>query len=214
MKTAEQFFSPDEREQIRAAVMAAEATTSGEIASMIVDASDCYREAEALGAVLLSGLLSVVVAVAIHHVTIWTYIPLVFVLYFPSRVVFRLVPRLKLPFVGRRRLVEAVRERAVRAFYEKGLFRTRHETGILIFISILERKVWILGDRGINEKIPPDFWQGLVGEMVRGLRDGRPCEALCSVIAGCGAELSRHFPRRSDDVNELRDTVLTEASTS
>lgn len=210
MKSAEEFFTLQERERIRAAVTEAEGSTSGEIATMVVDASDSYREAEILGAVLLAGLLAVILAVAIHHVTLWSYIPLVVLLYFPSGYLFRFMPRLKLPFVGRGRIAEAVRERAVRAFYEKGLYRTRQETGILVFISLLEHKVWILGDRGINERIDPRFWQELAARLAQGLREGRACEALCSVVSGCGAELSRHFPRRADDLNELRDEILTE----
>lgn len=120
MKRAEEFFTPKERERVRAAVAETERGTSGEIATMVVDASDSYREAEILGAVLLSGLLSVIVAVTIHHVTIWSYIPLVVLLYFPSWYLFRRAPRLKLPFAGRRRLAEAVRERAVRASTKRG----------------------------------------------------------------------------------------------
>ncbi len=154
---AELFFSSAEMERIRNAVAAAEAATSGEIVTMVVAESDSYREAETLGAVLLAGLVSIAVAVVLHHVTIWTYIPLVFVLFPAARAGMRRMPRLKLPFVGRARLAEAVRERAVRAFYERGLYRTRQETGVLIFISLLEHKVWILGDRGINAKIPPGF---------------------------------------------------------
>ena len=102
-----------------------------------------------------------------------------------------------------------MRERALAAFYQKGLYRTKDQTGILIFISLLERKVWILGDRGINEKIEPGHWQSLAGELARGIRVGRGGEALCRVIAGCGSELARHFPRRRDDRNELTDDIIT-----
>ena len=98
----------------------------------------------------------------------------------------------------------------MRAFYEKGLYRTRHETGILVFISIFERKVWILGDRGINARIPAESWQQLVQSLTAGIREGHACEALCSVIARCGEELARHFPRESDDRNELQDEILPE----
>ncbi|KAF0216269.1 MAG: hypothetical protein FD174_3723 [Geobacteraceae bacterium] len=207
-KTAHNFFSEAEKEKIRQAVTAAEACTSGEIATMVVDASDSYREAETLGSVLVAGLVAVIVAVAIHHVTIWTYIPLVCLLFFPVRWLFRRYPHLKLPFVGRRRIAEAVRERAIRAFYEKGLHKTRDETGILIFVSLLEHKVWILGDRGINAKIAPESWRHFAGELSQGLRETRACEALLSVIAGCGEELARHFPRKAGDVNELTDEIL------
>jgi putative membrane protein len=203
------FFSGEEKERIRRAVAEAEAGSSGEIATMVVEASERYREAEQLGALLVAGLVAIVGAVLLHHVTIWTYIPLVCLLFFPILLLFRRFPRLKLSFVGPRRQAEAVRDRALRAFYENGLHRTREETGILIFISTLERKVWILGDRGINGRIPPDFWQALAGELAAGLRAGRAADTLCRVIAGCGSELARHFPRRADDRNELSDEVLS-----
>ena len=87
-----------------------------------------------------------------------------------------------------------MRERCVHAFYEKGLHRTSGETGVLIFISVLERKVWIIGDRGINERIAPETWHELVRELTTGIREGRACTALCCVIGRCGAILTEHFP--------------------
>jgi putative membrane protein len=206
--TTTHFFSPAEQETIRRAVEEAETRSSGEIATMVVAESDRYLEAEKFGALLLAALVAVVVAVVGHHVTIWTYIPVVCILFYPALLLFRRFPKLKLPFAGNRRQSEAVRDRAVVAFYQQGLYRTREETGILIFISLNERKVWILGDRGINERIPSGYWEGLAGELAAGLRAGRGAEAVCSVIAECGAELARHFPRRADDTNELRDEII------
>ena len=206
---AKDFFTPEEQERIRQAVIAAEAVTSGEIATMVVERSDSYREAETLGAVLCAGLIAIVAAIASHHVTIWSYIPFVFIFFFPARWFIARVPALLRPFIGPRRLAEAVRERAVRAFYEKELHRTRHETGILIFVSLFERKVWILGDRGINARIPAESWRHLAGTLAEGLREGRALEALCTVIDKCGVELARHFPREADDTNELPDDVMS-----
>jgi putative membrane protein len=207
--TTTDFFSPAEQEAIRRAVEEAETRSSGEIVTMVVQESDRYLEAEKLGALLVAALVALVLAVVARHVTIWTYIPVVCLLFFPTLLLFRRFPRLKLPFAGARRQGEAVRERALTAFYQKGLYRTREETGILIFISLNERKVWILGDRGINEKIQPGYWEGLAGELASGIRAGRGGEAILSVIAECGSELARHFPRRADDLNELPDDLLT-----
>lgn len=205
---AHDYFTAAEKEAIREAVTRAEAVTSGEIATMVVSESDRYREAEALGALLLSGFIGVVAAVLLHHVTIWSYIPLVVLLYFPVLFLLRHFPRLKLSFVGPRRLAEAVSERALVAFYQQGLYRTRLESGVLIFISLLERKVWIVGDRGINEKIPPGYWKSLAERLALGLKEGRGAAALCEVIAACGKELEQHFPRRDDDRNELSDEII------
>lgn len=205
------FFTPAERERIRQAVVAVEATTSGEIATMVVAMSDRYREAAALGAVLGAALAALVIAIISQHVTIWTFLPLTFLLYFPLRLLLDRYPLPVRSLIGNRRLHDAVRDRAVRAFYEQGLYRTRHETGILIFISLFEHKVWILGDRGINARIAPENWQRLVVALTAGIKKGSACEALCHVIAQCGTELARHFPRESDDVNELADDLLSEA---
>ena len=207
-KKVKDFFTKDEKETIRQAVAAAERGTSGQIATMVVDESDSYREAALCGVLFLSGFIALVVSIVIHHVTIWSYIPLAFLLSLPSTVIFKRFPRLKLSFVGKKRLEEAVRERAVRAFFEKRLYRTTNETGILIFISLLERKVWILGDRGINARIQPESWGNLATELATGLHEGQACNALCSVIASCGAELARHFPRKADSGNELPDELI------
>lgn len=207
-KKVKEFFSKEEKALIRQTVAAAEAGTSGQIATMVVAESDSYREAQLLGVMFLSGLLALVVSIIIRHVTIWSYIPLVFILCLPTLFLFVRFPRLKLAFVGRRRLNEAVRNRAVKAFFEKGLYRTRDETGVLIFISLLERKVWILGDRGINARIRPESWGGLAADLAAGIRGGRACSALCAVITSCGSELGRHFPKRPDTGNELPDEVI------
>jgi len=231
-KKSASFFTEEENARIRAEVEKAEANTSGEIVVMVVDRSDSYREAEILGAVLAAAFCGFLLEIALqigyllfsnsgwgsgakmdaelvlHGVSLWTYIPLVIILFFPLRFLFRRREELKLPFVGRKRIDEAVRERAVRGFFEKQLYRTRDETGILIFLSLLEHKVWILADRGINSRLPHDQWKGLAHDLSLGMREKRACEALCSVISSCGDELARHFPRKDDDTNELPDHVL------
>ena len=207
-KKADNFFSEPEKQEISILVKKAECKTSGEIAIMVVDGSDSYRETEILGALLLSSFIALVVVVSLHHVTVWSYIPAVIILWFPALYLMRGFPRFKLAFAGKKRLEEAIRERAVRAFFEKKLYRTRGETGILIFISILERKVWILGDRGINERIDPNSWLALAGELAGKIRGGDAFGGLCAVIEKLGRILEEHFPQEADDTNELPDEVI------
>jgi len=205
---AHTFFSDEEKERIRQAVKDAESRTSGEIATMVVDHSDRYHEAEVLGGILVAGLAALIIAVAVQHVTIWSYIPMVCVLYIPARLLFIRVPRLKFPFINKLRMMHAVRERAVRAFYEKGLYKTRDENGVLIFISIQERKVWIIGDRGVDRVIPHATWQTHAREISAGIKKGDACASLCTVIGKCGQVLGEHFPRKEDDTNELPDDLI------
>ncbi len=235
MKTkAVDYFSPEDKGLIKNAIEKAEAITSGEIAIMVVDRSDSYREAAALGAVILSGLFSLILEIILvilfnpNHwwtngggwlparlissvrdsLLVWHYIPLVFILYFPIRYLLMKLPELRIRFMSRRRIDEVVRERAERAFYEKGLYKTRDETGIIIFISLLERTVWILGDRGINSKISAEFWRERAQELTKGIKEKNHGQAAAGIINRCGEELARFFPRKPDDTNELSDEVL------
>ena len=59
-----------------------------------------------------------------------------------------------------------------------------------------------------HERIAPETWHELVRDLTAGIREGRACTALCSVITRCGAILAEQFPRKPDDVNELADEVL------
>lgn len=207
-KKADIFFSESEKEKIRSLVKKAEHETSGEIAIMVTDESDSYREAEVLGSLLLSSLIAMIVSVSIHHVTIWSFIPAVLFFWLPAHYLMRRFPRLKLSLVGKKRLEEAVRERAIRAFFEKGLYRTREETGILVFISLLEHKVWILGDRGINQRIDQHLWITIAGNLADKIRANCAFEGLCITIEKLSAMLAEHFPKKADDTNELPDEMI------
>ncbi len=233
-KKGADFFTSQEKELIKQAVEKAESSTSGEIAVMVVDESDSYREAAVLGSFVSSGLLALLAEILYtvsvyynqvwthstawsfaqiffeikNHITVWMYIPILFVLYFPCAYFMKKLPGLKILFMSGRRIEEIVSERALRAFYEKGLYRTRDETGILIFISLLERRVWILGDRGINTRIPAGFWKDRSEELTGGIRKKSHGKAVVEIISQCGAELARHFPRKPDDTNELSDNVI------
>jgi putative membrane protein len=200
-------LSPEQQAAIRAAVSKAESHTSGEIVPLLVAQSDDYREAAAQASVIIAAALSLSLALIIHDTSVWFFLPTAFVLYFPIMAVVLRLPLLKLAFTPAARVSEVVRQQAMRIFYEKGLHRTRDGNGILIFISLLERKVWILGDRGINAVIPPERWVALASALSSGIRQGQLTEALAGVIAEMGDVLRQHFPSRHDDVNELPDLM-------
>ena len=182
----------------------------GEIAVMIVDRSDPYLEAEIGGGVLLGSLLSLSVTLLFFHSSLWTYIPLSLVLFFPFRRLIAGTPVLKRIFILPLKKEEAVRKRALLAFYEKGLYRTRLNTGVLFFISLLEKKVWVLADKGIYEKIQQQTLDRFAAKVSQGIRLGRACETLCRAIEEMGERLAEHFPLIEGDMDELPNDVLTE----
>lgn len=200
-------LSKDHQAAIQAAVMKAEASTSGEIVPMLVTQSDDYREGGAQAAAIMALLLALAASITLRDTSVWFFLPIALALYFPLLALFHRLPRLKLALTPATRVSEIVRLRAIHAFYERGLHRTRDENGILIFISLLERKVWILGDRGINAVIPAERWNSLASGLTAGIRDGHMSEALVTTIAEIGNILSKHFPRKTDDTNELPDLL-------
>ena len=207
---AHRFFSPEEKERLKTMTREAESRTIGEIVVIVVDRSDHYIEAEVLGSVLLGSLLSLILTVLFFHSSIWSYIPLTFIFFFPCWFLFIRVEALKKLFIGIRKKEETVRLRAERAFFEKGLYRTKKNTGVLFFLSLLERKVWVLADKGIHEKMDQGTLDRFANEVSRGIKEGRACDALSKAIQEIGALLSQHFPITPDDTDELPDEVITE----
>jgi putative membrane protein len=207
---ADQFFTAEEKERLKATTQEVESRTIGEIVVMVVDRSDRYLEAEVFGGVLLGSLLSLILTLLFFHSSIWSYIPLSFIFFFPCRVLFRRTDALKRLFIGIGRREEAVRMRAERSFFEKGLYKTKKNTGVLFFLSLLERKVWVLADKGIYEKMDQETLNRFAHEVSRGIKEGRACEALSQAIQEIGELLSRYFPITPDDTDELPNAVLTE----
>lgn len=102
----------------------------------------------------------------------------------------------------------AVDARARQLFAERGLYKTRERSGVLILIAELERRVSILADEGIHARLGPDEWRRDVDEIRAAIRAGRAVDGLSGVIQQLGEKLSDSFPRSDDDADELTDAVL------
>jgi putative membrane protein len=104
----------------------------------------------------------------------------------------------------RRRSVES----AARAtFVERGVSRTRERTGILVYVSCLEREVSVVPDKGVTDVIPPDAWAHALSALKQAVASNAGPGALAAAFAPLGALLARELPVRGDDVDELPDTV-------
>lgn len=207
---AEHLFSEEEKERIKATTRDVESRTIGQIVVMVVGSSDPYAEADILGGVLLGCLVSFILTALFFHSSMWYFVPMSVVFFFPGEWVVKQGVTLKGLLISNEIKEHAVSRRALSAFYEHGLYETQKHTGVLFFISLLERKVWILADKGIHEKIGQERLSQFATLVSQGMRDRRPCEGLCEAIRKIGELLSEHFPMVPGDTNELPDDVITE----
>jgi len=205
---AEIFFTDEEKERIRQAVIAAESKTAGEIVPMLVTSSARYTEVELIG--LIVGLLVGMVAEFLwsdpwgsQFLNLWPVAG--------ALVGFLLcrIPAIKRLVTPRSRVAEAVHSLALASFTQHGLHYTRDHTGILILVSLLEHRVEVLADRGINAKVEAGTWREISKLLVDGLKSKQACEAFCRAIARSGEILAMHFPRQPDDKDELPDSLVT-----
>ena len=97
--------------------------------------------------------------------------------------------------------------RAVAVFEHLGMHRTAARHGVLIYVSVGDHKLAVLGDHGIHERVGQVYWERLVDAVLAHFREERPRDGLLHAVAEVGAVLARHFPRRPGDVNELSDLV-------
>ena len=97
---------------------------------------------------------------------------------------------------------------AKKEFYKLGVDKTRDKTGILIFILLEKKQFYILADKGINEIVPENTWDRIKEEMLRMFREGDFCKGIIHGIDEAGLLLTKHFPIKSDDTNELSNKVV------
>lgn len=207
---------------IRDAVVDAECATSGEIALAATTESSDYSFSELLFAVILgaiafavllpfNGAIAALIDGAFWHVEPW-YLPAFYGI--ASFAVIALVflvanipaiDRLVVPRAFRRK---AVRDRALRHFTESGVYATAEHTGILVFVSYMEREVRIIADTGISAKIDQKEWDAIAQGVARGVKAGKTADALVSAVRRCGELLAAHFPPKAENPDELPDGLV------
>lgn len=206
---AETFFNEEEKTSISSAIKEVEKQTAGEVAVMVVDESDTYPESRILAGVIIGGAISLLLTDQYFDASLWIFVPFMamFSLFIGWSIQY--MPDIKRFFTPQGHLEEKVQERALLAFYERGLYQTRDDTGVLFFISLFEHKVWVLADKGIHEKINPDELQEYADDVAKGIKTGNASQSLCLEIKRVGKILAEHFPIKPDDTNELSNEVIT-----
>lgn len=100
-----------------------------------------------------------------------------------------------------------VLDRAAYLFATLGMHKTKLRNGVLIYVAMEDRKFAILGDAGINARVPAGFWDHVSEVMVSYFREGKLAEGLAEGIRLAGEQLKQYFPWQEGDANELKDDI-------
>lgn len=102
---------------------------------------------------------------------------------------------------------EDVLDKAANMFHQLKMDKTALRNGVLFYLAVTDHKFAILGDKGINEKVPMDFWDNIKDVMLDHFKKQQFTEGLCKGIEMAGEKLKSHFPLQTNDTNELNNEV-------
>jgi putative membrane protein len=211
------FLTPAERERVTRCVREVEKGSSGEIVPLVRSSSYHYPAATLFGALVASVLIAAAATAADAVFKPWGSLSLLDLWVFPAVFaasflvayqLLRAIPALKRLFISQAEMTEEVGEAALTAFFRHRLAETRDRTGILLFVSVYERRAVVLADKGINLKVAPETWRQVVDLVLQGIREGRAAEGLCEAITRCGELVTAQFPVRAGDKDELRNLIV------
>ena len=98
-------------------------------------------------------------------------------------------------------------ERAAEVFDFLHMNNTRLANGVLIYVAVEDRTLVIMGDTGINDVVPQDFWESTKDIIIRHFKEGDIKQGLVDGILMAGQQLKKHFPKGRDPKNELPDSI-------
>lgn len=209
------------RDTVAAAVARAEATTDGEIVTVLAEASDAYHDVALHYAV--AAMLFVTAVAAIHPPLLligddgWGDVHLergLFGLLIAQTLAFLIVRfalvwrPLRLALTPRATKARRVRRQAVRAFRLGADRRTAAREAVLLYLSLDEHLAEIVTDERIHRVVTPESWGDAMAALVDEVRAGRPAAGLVAAIERIGVVLATHIPKTENDVNELPDRLI------
>lgn len=217
-------LSDDALERIKNSIKNAESKTLGEIVIAVTAESSDYSFWELFAALIVSLAITIVALPfakpirAFYESLNWSspewYLPaiygfasfcLILLLFFLFNIILAL-DRIVIPKFFKQKEVSA---RAMRAFAECGIYSTREHTGILIFVSFLERQVRIIADEGIAKKIGSDLWNIIADSLAAELGKKNTEGAFRDAAEKCGELLAQYFPAgENDNLDELDNSLV------
>ena len=215
-----------DKAKIEKVVKAAEAGTTGEIVPFIARSSSDYKATKILSVNIISMVLATTITIGmgiLGFFSQWGPVNLSFMDFLPGLFMYLILfmtfyviayplssyfPTLYRFFLSKKQLKEEIKESAITAFYVNELNKTKQQNGVIIYVSVFEKMVWVLGDSGIHSLAGESAFQKIADTLGSNIKNGDLCDAICTAVTETGDLLAVHYPPSKTDTNELPNLVV------
>jgi putative membrane protein len=219
-------LSEAEHDKVSAAIAAAEARSDGEIVAAVTELSDPYHDVALHWSVLVLVAVLAWAAACPTCLEYWwdlvvggwhsepslrqllTFLMILAVAKFTAVLLVLKYMPLRLALTPGNTKTRRVRRRALTVFKAAAERRTSGRTGILIYLSMGERRAEIIGDEAITSVTTAETWGEAMADLLSHVREGRVADGMVAAIQDIGVVLSEHFPRSAEDKNEIPDKLI------
>jgi len=201
------FITDSQRQQIAAAIAAAELKTRGELITVITRSSDTYRYIPFLWAAMLALLVPGILSLLENPLSLNIAYLVQICTFLGAAAVFNWTP-LKIRLIPAAVKKLRAHRLAQEQFFLQNLHMKSERTGVLLFVSAAEHYVEIIADKGINDVVADDAWQDIVQDFVQHVKQQQVTDGFLTAIAACGELLADHFPATDKDINELPNHLV------
>ena len=219
-------LTPADRARVTAAVIAAEQRTDAEIVTIVAPASDAYHDVALHWAIFATFVVIGVAAIRpdwletlrtvadSRWTTASTRTDLLTPLLLFAAITFLTVRLLASVTALRTRLTPGatkarrVRRRAVMLFRVGVQHHTADRNGVLLYLSLAERRAEIVADHAVHQAVAPEIWGDILSDLLVAVRAGQPGDGMVAAVAAIGATLATAFPPSGRDAAELPDRLI------
>lgn len=219
-------LSEEDHKKVSAAIAAAEASSDGEIIAVATELSDPYHDVALHWAVLVLFAVLAWAAICPSCLNWWldlflggwrpeptlrellTFLLVLALLKFTAVLLILKYMPLRLFLTPSATKTRRVRRRAIATFKAGAERRTVGRTGILIYLSMGEHRAEIVADEAITSVTTPETWGEAMAALLVDLKAGRPADGIVAAVERVGAVLAEHFPKSTEDTNEIPDKLI------
>lgn len=201
------FINDTDRQRIKQAVESAEELFDGELVTIIAAASDTYRYIPTMWAGLVTLLAPWLTMLIEPGLDLFAVLSVQSAVFLVMLLLFHWQP-VKMALVPRQVQHQRASRLAHEQFFRQGLHLTRNHNAVLLFVSVAERYVEIIADKGINECVGQQCWLEIVDGFTRRVRAGHVSDGFLYAIDECADCMSRYYPSGEEAANILTNHLI------